>query len=166
MKKLIIINGTMGVGKTATCNELNKLITPSVFLDGDWCWKMNPFTVTDETKKMVMGNITYLLRNYLNCSTYDYVIFCWVMHQESIMEDVINRLKGINFKLYKISLICSKEALRDRLMNDVNKKIRHEEIIERSVQRLKMYQNMDTNKIDVTNINQLTAAKAIVKLIG
>ena len=43
MKKLILINGTMGAGKTTTCQELLKILQPSVFLDGDWCWKMHPF---------------------------------------------------------------------------------------------------------------------------
>lgn len=54
IKKLIIINGTMGVGKTATSKELNKKLNNSVWLDGYWCWMMNPFTVNDENKNMVI----------------------------------------------------------------------------------------------------------------
>ncbi|MCL2885137.1 MAG: AAA family ATPase, partial [Oscillospiraceae bacterium] len=34
MKRLIFVNGTMGVGKTAVCNELLSLLQPGVFLDG------------------------------------------------------------------------------------------------------------------------------------
>ncbi len=41
MKKIIIINGPMGVGKTTIgkllCNKLNK----SAFLDGDWCFDLH-----------------------------------------------------------------------------------------------------------------------------
>ena len=37
MKKLIIINRTMGVGKTTTCLELQKLMPKNMFLYGDWC---------------------------------------------------------------------------------------------------------------------------------
>lgn len=44
----------MGVGKTATSKELNKKLNNSVWLDGDWCWMMNPFTVNDENKNMVI----------------------------------------------------------------------------------------------------------------
>ncbi|AJD25562.1 AAA domain protein [Clostridium botulinum] len=54
IKKLIIINGTMRVGKTATSKELNKKLNNSVWLDDDWCWMMNPFTVNDENKNMVI----------------------------------------------------------------------------------------------------------------
>jgi broad-specificity NMP kinase len=51
MKNLIFINGTMGVGKTTTSLELKKILPKCVFLDGDWCWDMSPFIVTEETKK-------------------------------------------------------------------------------------------------------------------
>ena len=53
-KHCILINGTMGVGKTTVCKELMKLLPASVFLDGDWCWYSHPFTVTEQTKQVVM----------------------------------------------------------------------------------------------------------------
>ena len=43
----------MGAGKTTVCQELKKLLPPCAFLDGDWCWDMEPFLVTEETKAMV-----------------------------------------------------------------------------------------------------------------
>ena len=45
MKKLYIIGGTMGVGKTTVCNILKKRLDMCVMLDGDWCWDINPFIV-------------------------------------------------------------------------------------------------------------------------
>ena len=38
MKRLYLIGGPMGVGKTTVCRELQKRLDRSVFLDGDWCW--------------------------------------------------------------------------------------------------------------------------------
>ncbi len=72
MKKLIIINGTMGVGKSTVCNILLDTLKPSVYLDGDWCWNMNPFVVSEENKKMVINNITHLLKSYLENSGFEY----------------------------------------------------------------------------------------------
>ena len=92
MKELVFVNGTMGVGKTSVCRELLRILQPSVFLDGDWCWNMSPFVVNDETRSMVLGNIAYLLNSFLHCSEYRYVIFCWVMHEISIVENVLERL--------------------------------------------------------------------------
>lgn len=84
MKTLYMIGGTMGVGKTTVCQQLKQDLPNSVFLDGDWCWDASPFQVTDETKAMVTNNICYLLNNFLKCSAYENIIFCWVMHEQSI----------------------------------------------------------------------------------
>ena len=64
MKTLIMISGTMGVGKTTTCRELQKILPRNVFLDGDWCWDMQPFVVNEETKTMVMKNICFQLKQF------------------------------------------------------------------------------------------------------
>ena len=55
MKTLYLIGGTMGVGKTTVSQQLKKDLANSVFLDGDWCWDLTPFTVTQGTKELVLG---------------------------------------------------------------------------------------------------------------
>ena len=102
----------MGVGKTTVCQILKRKLDSSVFLDGDWCWDMSPFQVTSETKKMVLENIVFLLNNFIRCSVYEHIIFCWVMHQQEIINDILFRLDGNDCEIYKISLICSKNELR------------------------------------------------------
>ena len=165
MKKLIIINGTMGVGKSTVCNILLNTLKPSVYLDGDWCWKMNPFIISEENKKMVIDNITYLLKSYLDNSGYEYVIFCWVIHQEDIFKQILEPLNDCEFELHKISLICSEAALKSRLNLDVKNGIRKDDIIDKSVERLHLYNNMSTVKIDVSDSAPKQIAIKIVKLI-
>jgi broad-specificity NMP kinase len=165
MKKLIIINGTMGVGKTTVCKRLLEVLQPSVFLDGDWCWNMNPFVVNEENKAMVMDNITHMLKAYLNNSGYEYVVFCWVIHQEEIFNQILKPLTDCDFALYKISLICSEFALRQRLEADVHSGVRAPDVIERSVQRIPLYEKMDTVKIDVNSISPEQAAQKIVQIV-
>jgi len=67
MKKLYLIGGTMGVGKTTACRILRTKLSRTVFLDGDWCWYSHPFVVTEETKRMVEAfcDCEYLKRLYL-----------------------------------------------------------------------------------------------------
>ncbi len=165
MKNLIFINGTMGVGKTATSKELKKLLPNCVFLDGDWCWDMSPFIVTDETKRMVVDNISYLLNNFISCSAYDNVIFCWVMHEQGILDDILAKLNNNDCKLYKFSIVCSEEALVSRITRDIKQGIRKEDVIKRSVPRLKNYLEMDTEKIDVSEISAKEASEIIYKRI-
>lgn len=165
MKRLIMINGTMGAGKTATCNELLNLVQPAVFLDGDWCWNMKPFTVTEETKSMVLKNICGMLKNFLACSAYENVIFCWVMHEESILMDILAGLSLKDAEVFKFSLLVSKEALTERIRQDILQEKRTQGVLERSLPRIDLYLKMDTVKIDVSEITARQAAEKIAACI-
>ncbi len=165
-KKLIIVNGTSGVGKTAVCKSLHKKIQKCVWLDGDWCWMMNPWpqTISEESKRMVEDNITHLLRNFLINSYFNYAIFCWVIHHEFIFNLILNPLRDLKFELIKVTLTCSREALRARISND-DSRAPDETWIQRAVQGLKLYDSMNTVKIDTTNLTVDESANQILKLI-
>jgi hypothetical protein len=59
----------------------------------------------------------------------------------------------------------SEQALISRITKDIKMGIRTEDVINRSVPRLKNYYQMDTNKIDVSNISAKEAAEIIHKHI-
>ena len=151
MKTLYLIGGPMGVGKTTVSQQLKRDLHNSVFLDGDWCWNANPFRVTDETKAMVMRNICYLLNSFIHCSAYENVIFCWVMHEQSIIDSIINELDTESCMVKKISLTVDVANLQKRLMADVDRGIRSADVIDRSIARIPMYQALDTIKIETSN---------------
>lgn len=163
MKNLIILGGTMGVGKTATSRALQKMLPDCVFLDGDWCWDSHPFIVTGRTKAMVMQNIGFLLNGFLRCPDYKNVVFCWVMHEQEIIDDVLRQLEHGDYQLHVFSLVCTEEALVQRLSGDVENGVREADIIERSVARLPCYHILDTTKIDVSDITPQQAAQTILK---
>jgi len=161
VKKLIIINGTMGTGKTTICKILYKKLNNSVWLDGDWCWMMNPFKVTEENKRMAEDNITYLLNNFLENPDFEYVIFSWVMHNENIFDVLLEKLQKNEFQRYKISLVCSPEELKKRMLKDG----REEKDIEMSLGRLKSYERMNTIKVDTTNTAVEKTVNEIVNIV-
>ena len=164
MKNLYIIGGTMGVGKTATCKLLKQKLDKAVFLDGDWCWDADPFQITAETKSMVLNNISYLLNRFIRCTAYENIIFCWVMHQQEVIDAILARLdvRGCNTKL--ISLVCHTAALTQRLQKDIAAGSRQPDVIERSVCRLNLYDKLNTLKINVSDITAETAAEKIAAL--
>jgi hypothetical protein len=163
MKNFIIIGGTMGVGKTATCHELQKILPRNVFLDGDWCWDMHPFVVTDETKAMVNSNIVYLLNSFLACSEFGNVIFCWVLHEQHVLDDLINALNLNGCTTHCFSLVSTGQALVERLNRDIAAGKRGSDITERSVARISLYDELDTVKIDVSTISPADAARRITE---
>jgi hypothetical protein len=163
MKNLIIVGGTMGVGKTATCRELQKILPRNVFLDGDWCWNMHPFVVTDETIAMVNSNIAHLLNGFLACSEFENVIFCWVLHEQHILDDLIRALDLNGCTTHCFSLVSTEQALVERLSRDIAAGKRGSDITERSVARISLYDELDTVKIDVSTISPADAARRITE---
>ena len=159
-----MIGGTMGVGKTSACQILKQKLDNSVFLDGDWCWDMHPFQVTQETKKMVLENIAFLLNNFIQCSAYENIIFCWVMHEQDIIDDILSRLDTAGCQIRSISFVCSQEALIARLQKDVNMGIRTADVIPRSLERVTMYEKLDSVKIDISGLSPEQAAEMVIGL--
>lgn len=166
MKKLIMINGTMGVGKTTTSRELQKMLNNCVFLDGDWCWDMHPFIVNEETKRMVLDNIVYMLNNFLHCNTYEHIIFCWVMHEQSIIDHILSRIDVSLCDVQVYSLLCREDVLKERRSKDIINEIRKEDILARTIARLSLYDCLDTIKVDVSELSIAEAVNRIYLQIG
>lgn len=162
-KALYLIGGPMGVGKTTVCQILNRMLPRSVFLDGDWCWNANPFQVTEETKRMVMDNICHVLNNFLACSAYENVIFCWVMDRQSILDELTGRLRLEEVEVKMISLLCASEELARRLKADIAKALRDPNVVVRSLERLPLYNALDTWKINTTGQTAEETARSIVE---
>ena len=163
MKNLYLIGGTMGAGKTTVCRILKQRSDRCVFLDGDWCWDMALPILTPETRKMVMENIIFLLNNFLRCPAYENILFCWVMHEQKIIDDILAGLDTSGCRVRSISLVLSEKALRERLQRDVAAGIRTGDIISRSLERLPMYDRLDTEKIDVSDLSPEQTAERIMK---
>lgn len=164
MKTFYCIGGTMGVGKTAVSQQLKLQLHNSVFLDGDWCWDAHPFQVTEETKEMVLDNICAVLNNFLQCSAYENVIFCWVMHEQSIIDTILSRLNTADCRVVPVSLLCSETELLRRLRRDIAAGIRTEDVAARSLPRLPLYQTLGTIKVDTTGKTAAEVAAEIAAL--
>lgn len=154
----------MGVGKTTVGQLLKQELNHSVFLDGDWCWDASPFQVTEETREMVIQNICALLNNFLKCSAYENIIFCWVMHRQAIIDDILSRLHTGGCQVVVISLMCREPELRARLQKDVDNGVRTADVIARSVKRLPLYKKLNSVKIDTSGKRAIDAAKEITLL--
>ena len=134
-------------------------------LDGDWCWAMNPFVVNDETRSMVMDNIVHVLSNFLRCSEFDHILFCWVMHDQQIIDDLLTRLPLDGVSVLTISLVCSPEVLKSRIQRDIDAGIRQSDVLQRSLARLPLYENLRTQKLDTSLLSIKETAQKIISIV-
>lgn len=159
-----MISGPMGVGKTTVSRALQEILPDNVFLDGDWCWDARPFQVTEETKEMVLDNISCLLKNFLSCSAYRFVIFCWVIPEETIIREILRRADIPEDSASVFSLICTREELIERLNGDIAKGLRTPDVIERSTAYLSRYGADGRILVDTTGKTPGETAEEIVRL--
>lgn len=165
-KKLIVIIGPNGVGKSSTGKEFIRRYPNGAFVDSDWCRAINPFPFTEGTRKAVMENIFCLIRNYLQCEDIDYVIFTYGFHGErkAIFDEVLRGLEkeNIKFGLYIIILRCSFEENVRRMELDG----REENRIKRGMDNtFHFYDEYDDPIIDTTELKLGQVADSIAKLV-
>lgn len=160
MKKLIFIHGPNGVGKSTLCKALHASLPDSAWLESEWCRMTNPFAFTDEIIRMTERNMTSLLRNYLECSLLEYVIFNCGFHgpRKQIFNNVIRNLRDIDYELVSVTITCSPEENELRMIKDG----RDEERIRRALAVRDLYDGLGYPVIDTTN---LTVEETVGKVI-
>lgn len=111
-QKLIIICGSPCVGKTTVADRLFQSYENSAYLDGDWCWCVNPFSINDPRLRNGDKNMSYVLSTYLN-SAFDYVIFSSVVAiGDPIRREIVNAITAEDYEVIGFTLTCSEETLR------------------------------------------------------
>ncbi|MDK2829903.1 MAG: hypothetical protein PWP67_2733 [Clostridium butyricum] len=114
---------------------------------------------------MVIENISFILNNFIKNSFSEYIIFNWVIQTDEIMNLVLDSLKLKGVDVHKITLMCSEEKLIERIARDISKGIRDSESIKRSVDNLRLYERMETLKINTDNKSVETIIEEIKKII-
>lgn len=159
MPKLIFITGAPGVGKTELARRLFTRLHNSAWLDGDDVWRMNPFRVDDSTIALAHSNIESVLRNYL-AAGFSYVIFSWVMHQQSIIDRILKGLEGLEYELFVFTLVCDDATLVSRLGSHATRTK-----IELAIERLRQSRGIETTKIETTGRQPEDIAGEILRRI-
>lgn len=161
MKRLYMLCGAMGVGKTTVGKALRDMLPACAFLDGDWCWDMHPFAVTPVTRRVVLDNICHVLNNFLTCDAFENVVFCWVLHRREILAEVLGRLDARGWEVCPVALTCTPEALRARIGADVRAGLRDADVLERALEYLPMYAALGVPLLDVSACTPEEAAGRI-----
>ena len=87
------------------------------------------------------------------------------MHKEEIFKNILNEIRDLDFELYKFALLCNETELARRIAGDIKTGKRETRQINESISRLKLYKNMNTDKIDVTNKTPKETMKEICKTV-
>lgn len=122
-QKIIIISGSPCVGKTTISKEVFNMLENCAYLDGDWVWCVNPFSVEDPRLRDGDKNMSFVLSTYLK-SQFQFVLFSSVVATDlNVRENIIANIDYKDYELLGITLTCSKSTLvkRHKKRGDVGK---------------------------------------------
>jgi shikimate kinase len=86
------------------------------------------------------------------------------MHEQSIIDSILEKLDTQNCEVKSVSLVADEKTLCERLSMDVERDVRSEDVIERSIARIPMYQTLDTIIIDTNAKDVAVIANEIKQL--
>ena len=159
MKNLILITGTIGVGKSNISLLLARMIEPAAYLDGDWCWQVYP---KEENQMAALDSVVSVLNNYLKQDGIDNIILDWTIHDEELINTLVACLDSAPFKLHKFCLTCDEDVLRSRLVYDITAGRRDASVVADSLMKLPLFAALNCQHIQVTVENDLDVVHQII----
>ena len=160
--KVIILNGPMGVGKTAAGKRVAERVPGTAFIDGDWCMDLHPFVASHETKAMAIDNILHMIRNYQSCSECRMVVLAWLMDESWVMESLRAGLSAMQAETVSFTLTCDRDTLTERWKNDRSCEWRTDRWLAVSLASLPAFASME-NIIDTGGLSVDSVADLILE---
>ena len=159
--KVIILNGPMGVGKTAVGKYIADHTPGTAFIDGDWCLDIHPFVGNRETKNMAVDNILHMIGNYKKCSECKMIVLVWLMDNDWVYEAIEDGIKKLELEIKSVTLTSDTATLTNRWHNDKTCPWRTDEWLKVSTKSLDYFSSLD-NTLETTNLSIKDVAEKII----
>lgn len=157
MPTLLIINGTIGIGKTTVGRLVFGRLDNCAFLDGDAVWQIRPFEVTERTTAIPTRNIPFVLRSYFEAG-YETVILCWIMHRQDIIDRILAPLVDLCLDVRIFTLVADEDVAVARVLARDGDTRDPEAVL----LRLRQSMELDSTRIDTTHLQPDEVADAII----
>ena len=164
MKRLILICGANGIGKSTTSKALLRVLPHSAYVESYSCRMTNPDDFRPALVQMQYRNLLALIGNALACPEVSNVIFPYGFHghRKALFEKLWEEItRGFpDTRLIPLLLCCSPEENVRRAKADG----RDPERIERGMKNSRnAYEGMDWPCIDVTRLTPDETAQEILR---
>lgn len=112
---IIILNGSLGVGKSSVAEAIHYKFDKSVNLDGDYIGDVNPFEIYDDAR------ITHLYRTlahliaFHQAHGYANFVVNYVFESAGSLQKLVGLLRPLDQDIHVFWLTCDREAQRERI---------------------------------------------------
>lgn len=165
MKNYIIINGTMGAGKSTVGRRVAELLGSAAFIEGDFVIELHPHIDHSETEAMQRDNILHMSKNYYNFNKCESVVLSWIMGENGASKMILEVSK-LKYQAYHFILTCNKEVLIERWHKDNVNDWRTDENLITSIALLDEFnKRTDCIFIDTSDLSVDMVAEKIIQII-
>lgn len=166
VKRVVFLNGPMGVGKTTVGRLLQKALPRPAFIDGDWCLDLEPFVGDRETRAMAVDNILHLLAGYNRCSHCQGMVVSWLMDRPEVCQALERGARAAGLETAWFTLLCTEQALKNRWLEDKLCPWRTEENLKISIGSLEGFGRLPGVPVDTAGRTAEQVRDRILALLG
>jgi chloramphenicol 3-O-phosphotransferase len=114
---IIIINGSLGVGKTSVAEQLHYRFDKSVHLDGDHIGDVHPFEIYDNARINHLYRTIELLIGFHQKNGYQNFVINYVFESPESLHELLDLLRPLDSSIYCYWLTCDEEEQAKRIQN-------------------------------------------------
>ncbi len=112
---IIIINGSVGVGKTTVAEELHWKFDKSIHLDGDCIGNVHPFEIYDEVRIDHLYRTLELLIGFHQKNGYQNFVINYVFESADSLQDLLGLLRPLDPSIHTYWLTCEEKEQAKRI---------------------------------------------------
>ncbi|MDA3901426.1 MAG: zeta toxin family protein [Spirochaetes bacterium] len=112
---VIILNGSVGCGKTSVAWELQQKFDKAVMLDGDYIGAVHPFKIYDEKRIEYLYDTIMNLVNFHKSNGYNDFVINYVFEASHSLTSLVNRLQNEGETVCCYRITCSAEEQKKRI---------------------------------------------------
>lgn len=163
---IIIINGSLGVGKSSVAEQLQYKFDISVHLDGDCIGDVHPFEIYDEARIRHLYRTLELLVGFHQKNGYPNFVINYVFESPESLQELLNLLRPLDTAIHTYWLTCDeaeqakriRERGRPELQWELNRFVELQRIQKQAAQ-----QGFIGKEVDTTRLTSKEAAESIWK---
>lgn len=112
---IVIINGSLGVGKSSVANELHWKFNKSVHLDGDHIGDVHPFEIYDDVRIDHLYRTLALLVGFHQKNGYHNFVINYVFETPQALDDLLDLLRPLDSSIHVYWLTCDEQEQERRI---------------------------------------------------
>lgn len=112
---IIIINGSLGVGKSSVADQLHYKFDKSVHLDGDYVADVHPFQIYDDSRISHLYRTLELLIGFHQKNGYHNFVINYVFESPESLQELLDLLHPLDSSIYTYWLTCQEDEQAKRI---------------------------------------------------